>query len=226
MDTQQLIDVLLEVIPVDDLDAVESGIRFALEKHEGQVRLGGEPHTHHVLRVAAAAARYASKNCPGDLLELTFSGLLHDTVEDTDTTVEEITALFGDRVAQNVAALSHIEEEEPDEVYLARVAAGGRNAVLTKRFDRLDNMRALAAAPPEFRAKKLTEVRMALPIWQQIDPEGAECIVAELIISQMLDVGSATYRRQIIRDMLNASASIVAFMAGASLVFLLMHFFL
>lgn len=185
MNTQRLMDGIFEIVPAADRDMVGKGIQFALKKHYGQIRLGGEPHTHHVLRVATAAARYASDNCPGDLLELVLSGLLHDTVEDTDTTVPEIALLFGSQVARNVRALSHIEEEEPDEVYLARVAAGGRNAVLTKRFDRLDNMRALASAPPEFRVKKLEEVRMALPIWQEIDPEGAQYIVAELILSQM-----------------------------------------
>lgn len=212
MDTQQLIDGLLKVIPVDDREAVERGIKFALEKHEGQIRLGGEPHTHHVLRVATAAAHYARKNCPGNLLELTFSGLLHDTIEDTDATAEEIAALFGDRIARNVVALSHIEEEEPDEVYLARVAAGGRNAVLSKRFDRLDNIHALASAPTDFRARKLEEVRVALPIWQQIDPEGAQLIVAELIMFQMLGVGSArvielspnTCQRPTFKEMLDA----------------------
>lgn len=171
--TLQLIGQLLGLVPVKDQEAVNQAIEFALIKHEGQVRLGGEPHAHHLLRVAIAAATYANENCPEDLVELTQSGLLHDTVEDTNTTAEEVAGLFGEDVARNVQALSHIEEEEADEVYLSRVASGGRNAVLTKRFDRLDNITALAIAPAEFRTKKLDEVRSALPIWRRIDPEGA-----------------------------------------------------
>ena len=77
-------------------------------------------------------------------------------------------------------AVSHVEEEEPDLVYLSRVASGGKLAVLVKRFDRLDNLLSLAKTPAEFRAKKLTEITAALPIWYHIDPEGAPQIEAEL----------------------------------------------
>ena len=73
----------------------------------------------------------------------------------------------------NMEANPGDEEEQADEVYLSRVANGGRNAVLTKRFDRLDNIKALANAPAEFRAMKLAEIRSALPIWYRIDPDGA-----------------------------------------------------
>ena len=177
---KRLIGELLGFIPAADQEAVQRAIHFALERHEGQFRLDGEPHACHLLRVAAAAAHYATEHCPSDLRELVQSGLLHDTVEDTNTTVEEVTELFGETVARNVLALSHIEEEEADEVYLSRVANGGRNAVLTKRFDRLDNIKALANAPTEFRAMKLAEIRSALPIWYRIDPDGAREIEKEV----------------------------------------------
>ena len=97
----------------------------------------------------------------------------HDLYEDTKTSVQELIKLFGQEVSNNIVALSHIEEEEPDEIYLARVAAAGRIAVLVKRFDRLDNIESLARAPEEFQQKKLKEIRIALPFWQQIDPDGA-----------------------------------------------------
>lgn len=170
---KQLIDELLEQVPAADREAVNRAIYFALLRHDGQFRLDGEPHACHLLRVGIAAAIYATDNCPNDLRELVQSGLLHDTVEDTNTTVEEVAELFGEAVARNVLAVSHVEEEESDEVYLTRVANGGKNAVLTKRFDRLDNVKALANAPAEFRAMKLAEIRSALPIWYRIDPDGA-----------------------------------------------------
>jgi len=177
---KQLIGELLGIVPAADHDAVHRAIQFVLIKHEGQFRLDGELHASHLLRVAIAAAHYATKHCPRDLRELVRSGLLHDTVEDTNTTVKEVTELFGEAVARNVLALSHIEEEEADEVYLSRVANGGRNAVLTKRFDRLDNIKSLANAPAEFRATKLAEIRSALPIWYRIDPDGAHEIEKEV----------------------------------------------
>lgn len=175
-----LTDRLLGLIPDDSQETVCKAIQFALKKHKGQFRNDGEPQTDHLLRVGIIAARYASENCPSDLRELVLSGLLHDVVEDTETTEKEITDFFGVNVARNVQAVSHFEEEEPDEVYLARVAAGGKNAVLAKRFDRLDNTRTLANTSPEFRAKKLAEIRGALHIWQRIDPDGAREIEMEL----------------------------------------------
>lgn len=177
---KRLTGELLGLVPATDREVVHRAIQFALTKHDGQFRLGGEPHAYHLLRVAIAAASYAAENCPNDLRELAQSGLLHDTVEDTNTTVEEVTELFGETVARNVLALSHVEEEEADEVYLTRVANGGRNAVLAKRFDRLDNIKALANAPAEFRATKLAEIRLALPIWYRIDPDGAREIEKEV----------------------------------------------
>lgn len=177
---KRLIGELLGLVLVANREAVTRAIQFALQKHDGQFRLGGEPHACHLLRVAIRAANYATKNCPNDFRELVQSGLLHDTVEDTNTTVKEVAELFGKAVARNVLAVSHIEEEEADEVYLSRVANGGRNAVLTKRFDRLDNIKTLANAPTEFRETKLAEIRNALPIWYRIDPEGAHEIEKEV----------------------------------------------
>src|SRR3989344_7804092 len=124
---KRLIGELLGLVPAADQDAVHRAIQFALTKHEGQFRLGGEPHVCHLLRVAAAAANYATEHCPRDLRELVQSGLLHDTVEDTNTTVKEVTELFSETVARDVLAVSHIEEEEADEVYLTRVASYGRS---------------------------------------------------------------------------------------------------
>lgn len=152
-----------------------------LAKHDGQFRLGGEPQSCHVIRVAIRAAKFAIVNCPNRLLELVLTSLSHDTYEDTKTSIKELVNLFGEKVARNVVALSHIEEEEPDEVYLARVAAGGKIVVLVKRFDRLDNIGSLADASLEFRKKKLVEIRNALSIWQRIDPDGAQEIKKEVV---------------------------------------------
>ena len=82
--------------------------------------------------------------------------------------------------ARIVRAVSHEEEEEPDSVYLRRVAAGGPLAVVFKRSDRLDNLNTLRHAPIRFRERKLAEVRAALPLWQEIDPAGAPMIEALL----------------------------------------------
>lgn len=159
---------------------VLQAIKFALERHAGQFRLGGEPHISHVLRVGIAAGEYAMVEMPEHTAVLVMAGVLHDVLEDTQTTDQELCSLFGSEVTRIVRALSHEEEEEPDEVYLGRIAKAGELAVLVKRFDRLDNLRALAKAPVVFRKKKLAEIKRALPIWQKIDPKGASQIQEEL----------------------------------------------
>lgn len=159
-----------------------SAAKLAGERHAGQTRLGGEPHLNHVLRVGMRAAEYALAHSfePERFRILVLSAILHDVLEDTATTDEELVAEFGPEVARVVRAVSHVEEEEPEEVYLSRVAEGGSLAILVKRCDRLDNLVSLATAPADFRARKISEVQTALPIWQRIDPEGAVEIEMEL----------------------------------------------
>jgi len=187
---KKIAEELLDLMLAEHRQNIKSAINVAQEKHEGQFRLGGEPQVCHVLRVGIRAAKYARENCPGKIVELVLTSLLHDIIEDTKITPEEFRKLFGQKVLENVAALSHIEEEEPDEVYLARVVKAGRIAVLVKRFDRLDNIESLAKAPADFRQKKLDEIRNALPIWREIDPDGAREIEKEVEVYEQTPRGT------------------------------------
>lgn len=157
-------------------------IEFAYKKHEGQVRPGGESQFAHVLRVARLSATEAHTQglSPESGEILVFAAILHDVLEDTQTTDAELAEKFGDEVATIVRALSHESEKESDDAYLRRVAVSGGLAVLVKRCDRLDNLRTLANTSPEFRARKCAEVRAALSIWREIDPEGAVEIEKEV----------------------------------------------
>src|SRR3989338_4350853 len=151
-------------------------IEFAYKKHEGQVRPGGESQFAHVVRMTKLVAEYLAvhdleNSCGANTFII--SAILHYVLEDTSATKQEIAEKFGSEVANIVQALSHENEEEPDEVYLHQVASGGTVAIIVKRCDRLDNMRTLTNTSPEFRARKCEEVRAALPIWKEIDPEGA-----------------------------------------------------
>jgi len=152
---------------------------FAYARHFGQRRPGGELQIWHVLRVAERAAGFADRAWTLDDQEhklVVGAAFLHDVVEDTPTSVRQIRERFGPAMARIVRAVSHEEEEEPDEVYLRRVATGGHLAVIVKRSDRLDNLNTLRHAPHEFRSAKLAEIRAALPLWQEIDPDGAPLI--------------------------------------------------
>ncbi len=160
------------------MNKIPAALAFAQVGHKGQTRPGGESQIEHVMRVALIAAQFACDNglLGSDAEDLIVSALLHDVLEDTDTTDAALAEQFGERVARVVRALSHEEEEEPDAVYLRRVAVGGCLAVTVKRSDRLDNLNTLRHAPPEFRERKLAEIRSALPLWYEIDPDGAPLI--------------------------------------------------
>ena len=155
---------------------VARAIEFAKRVHSGQFRPGGESQFDHLMRVLDVASNFVRSSDEEDAIDTLVASVLHDTLEDTDTTDHEIAELFGSRVAKIVRAVSHEEEEEPDEVYLRRVAAGGRLAVIVKRSDRLDNLNTLRHASLELRKRKLAEIRAALPLWREIDPDGAPLI--------------------------------------------------
>ena len=158
-------------------------IEFASKRHEGQLRQGVEAQMTHVFRVTRAVAEYLTthgleNSCGASTFVI--SAILHDMLEDTPTTDAELAERFGSEVAQIVRSLSHESEEESDEVYLQRVADGGMVAIIVKRCDRLDNLRTLVNTSPKFRERKLSEIRAALPIWQEVDQEGAVEIEKEV----------------------------------------------
>lgn len=169
------------------LPKVAEAVAFALRVHDGQQRPGGESQYDHLMRVGEIASRFADRYSEDDIppefqlsdeeIEtLLAAAVLHDVLEDTDTTYDELVARFGEQIANVVRAVSHVEEEEADEVYLRRVAEGGRLAIIVKRSDRLDNLNTLRHASSEFRKRKLAEIRAALPLWHEIDPDSAPLI--------------------------------------------------
>ena len=173
---QKFLEVLSQSLNSTDMKDIIRAYEFAKEKHKGQTRIGGGDYINHPVRVVITAFYYAKLNEPMLIKALVIVSLLHDTVEDTDASFAEVSNLFGEEIAEAVKALSHEDEEEPDEIYLARIKAGGKIAILTKRFDKLDNIKSLVGTSKEFRESKITENKQALPIWEVMDPEGAEFI--------------------------------------------------
>jgi guanosine-3',5'-bis(diphosphate) 3'-pyrophosphohydrolase len=140
---------------------ISKALEFAAMKHEGQTRAGGKPYVLHPVSVANSVLAFKkSKN----LDALINAALLHDTVEDTETTYEELERLFGGLTASLVKELT-TDKEKADEIgkdkYLAQKMAGMSSyALVIKLADRLDNVQDIATAKtPEWRAryKKETE---------------------------------------------------------------------
>src|SRR4030095_8264186 len=141
-----------EYRPKDDLSAVEKAYRFASAHHSRQKRDSGEPYMVHPLLVSHSLADMRM-----DLVSIE-TGLLHDVVEDTDVTVEEIRKNFGEEVARcvdGVTKLSKLDfysaEERQAESFRKMLLAmvNDIRVIIVKLADRLHNMRTLKFLSPE-----------------------------------------------------------------------------
>lgn len=131
-----------------DTALVDKAIRFAVEAHAGTERRGkGFPYVIHVLEAMAIVATMT--NDP----ELLAAAALHDTIEDTDVTVEELKKQFGPRVAALVEKETDIQLAEDGhrktwrvrkQEAIDRIAASSREAKMVALGDKLSNMRAIA----------------------------------------------------------------------------------
>ena len=139
------------------IDNIIEAIAFAKIKHTGQKRkFTGEPYIHHPIRVATNAI---VNNLP---VEAILAAYLHDTVEDTNTTLDEVREKFGDVVASLVAELtldkSAYHDRESRTIYItARVDAMSDVGFSIKLMDRLDNVTNLIKAPEKFAKKYYLE---------------------------------------------------------------------
>jgi GTP pyrophosphokinase len=138
--------------PNEDITLIRKAWEFCVQHHDGQLRASGEPYIIHPLEVAEVLGEMK--------LDATAiaAGLLHDSVEDTPATNEEIEAAFGDQVAHIVEGVTKIDKiqfanredrqaENVRKMLLAMVS--DVRVVLIKLADRLHNMRTLEHLKPE-----------------------------------------------------------------------------
>lgn len=152
----QTVEDLLELVrsynPKGDLSLIEKAYAYSEKAHAGQIRRSGDPYILHPLGVAAILAELRM-DTPSIV-----TALLHDTVEDTNATLEEIEKLFGPTVARMVDGVTKISlmkfrntHEKQGENIRKMIVAMGKDVrvVLVKLADRLHNMRTLNHMPPE-----------------------------------------------------------------------------
>jgi GTP pyrophosphokinase len=148
----QLLDTVHTNRPTDDLNIIRQAWQFCLEHHNGQLRASGEPYVLHPLEVALVLAEMKLDSTA------IAAGLLHDAVEDTPVTTEDIVAKFGEQVAHIVEGVTKIDKiqfanredrqaENVRKMLLAMVS--DVRVVLIKLADRLHNMRTLEHLQPE-----------------------------------------------------------------------------
>jgi guanosine-3',5'-bis(diphosphate) 3'-pyrophosphohydrolase len=138
--------------PDVDLSLIQNAWSYAEEAHDGQVRESGEPYFDHPVSVAFILA---DMNLDANTMA---AGLLHDVIEDTGKSYEEISEAFGSEIAtlvDGVTKLSRMdfksrEEQQAESLRKMFVAmAKDIRVILIKLADRLHNMRTLDYSPPE-----------------------------------------------------------------------------
>ncbi|MBI5235045.1 MAG: bifunctional (p)ppGpp synthetase/guanosine-3',5'-bis(diphosphate) 3'-pyrophosphohydrolase [Deltaproteobacteria bacterium] len=139
-----------------DLELIRKAYVFSGVVHQGQTRLSGEPYLDHPLEVANILTGLKMD------AESVATGLLHDTVEDTHTTIEKIEETFGAEIASLVDGLTKLsritfdsKEDHEAENFRKMILAMGKDirVIVIKLADRLHNMRTLAALPQPKRIK-------------------------------------------------------------------------
>jgi len=143
---QELEARVRETRPREDLSVLEKAFRFAAEHHSSQVRDSGDPYIVHPLHTALTLAEMNM-----DLVCLQ-TGLLHDVLEDTGATREELVRTFGEEVARSVDGVTKLgklkfysrEERQAESVRKMLLAmVDDVRVVIVKLADRLHNMRTL-----------------------------------------------------------------------------------
>lgn len=155
-----ILDKILEYHPDADLDIVERAYIYSARVHEGQTRLSGEPYLSHPLAVAWILA-----NMRLDVVSIA-AGFLHDVVEDTHATYEDIKEMFGPEVAHivsgvtkisklNVESAEYRQAESLRKMILAM--ADDLRVILIKLADRQHNMDTLKFHKTEAKKRKIAQ---------------------------------------------------------------------
>jgi len=143
-------DKVLSYHPEPGIELIEKAYVFSAQVHKGQLRLSGEPYLTHPLEVADLLADLKLDDVS------VATGLLHDTVEDTHTTLETIEEFFGQEIASLVDGVTkisrisfHASEESQAENFRKMILAMAKDirVILIKLADRLHNMRTLNFLP-------------------------------------------------------------------------------
>ena len=165
----KLIETIRQYHPSSDLSDIERAYKVAKEAHEGQFRKSGEPYIIHPLCVAIILAELELDK------ESIIAGLLHDVVEDTVMTSEDVAREFGDEVALLVDGVTkltqlnyqhdkiEVQAENLRKMFLAM--AKDIRVIMIKLADRLHNMRTMQYQSP---AKQVEKSRETMDIYAPI----------------------------------------------------------
>lgn len=135
------------------LNDIARAVALAKEGHAGQVRKGPNSlaYTHHLAEVAALVAAFDGSEAA------VAAAWLHDAVEDTETTLEEIETGFGPEIAGYVAEVTDDRSLSTEERRVAQIASASSKspmAALIKAADQTSNLRSIISSPPGWDEEK------------------------------------------------------------------------
>ncbi|MFI9808099.1 RelA/SpoT family protein [Streptomyces sp. NPDC052301] len=171
--------------PDADLDPLRRAYVLAESSHRGQMRKSGEPYITHPLAVTLILAELGAETTT-----LTAS-LLHDTVEDTDVTLEQVREQFGEEVRYLVDGVTKLEKvdygaaAEPETFRKMLVATGSDVRVMSiKLADRLHNMRTLGVMRPEKQARIAKVTRdVLIPLAERLGVQALKTELEDLVFA-------------------------------------------
>ncbi len=185
----ELVDLVKSYDPEADEDALNRAYVFAMKKHGAQLRTSGDPYYSHPIEVAGILTKFKLDSAS------IIAALLHDTVEDTDTTIEEVRDLFGDQVASLVDGLTKlamIEQKSGSSKQaenfrkLLLAMSDDIRVLLIKLADRLHNMRTLHFCPPEKRQRIAREtLDIYAPLAERIGMQEVKDELEEIAFAEL-----------------------------------------
>lgn len=171
--------------PGADLDVLRQAYVLAESSHRGQMRKSGEPYITHPLAVTLILAELGAETTT-----LTAS-LLHDTVEDTEVTLDQVGEQFGEEVRYLVDGVTKLEKvdygaaAEPETFRKMLVATGNDVRVMSiKLADRLHNMRTLGVMRPEKQARIAKVTRdVLIPLAERLGVQALKTELEDLVFA-------------------------------------------
>ena len=149
---EKIINMVRSYSPNANTDMIDVAYRLAKSAHKGQVRKSGEPYIIHPVQIAYIAAELSMDHVA------ICAGLLHDVIEDTEYTFDDIAVIFGTSVAEIVDGITklkkiqyrdHQEQQVENLRKMFFAMSKDIRVVMIKLIDRLHNMRTLAFMPKE-----------------------------------------------------------------------------
>ncbi|WP_037869244.1 RelA/SpoT family protein [Streptomyces sp. NRRL S-813] len=187
--------------PDADLEPLRRAYVLAESSHRGQMRKSGEPYITHPLAVTLILAELGAETTT-----LTAS-LLHDTVEDTDVTLDQVGEEFGEEVRYLVDGVTKLEKvdygaaAEPETFRKMLVATGNDVRVMSiKLADRLHNMRTLGVMRPEKQARIAKVTRdVLIPLAERLGVQALKTELEDLVFA-ILHPEEYEYTRELIAE--------------------------